>query len=699
MKTLLIITVFCLAVIFNVSGQATPQEMLNKAIYQEEVNGNLDEAIKLFLEIVDKNSTNRAVTVEAIYHLGLTNEKLGNKKAKEYYQKIVDSFGDQPEFVRIARERLARLTANGSSKEIALRQVWSGQQVDDFGSVSADGEYLTFTDWSTGNLAIRNLKTGENKPLTKEGNWNGPIQYALFSLISPDVKQVAYGWYNEKGIWELRLMELDTKSKVTLYSCDPGRYPVPELWTADGRKIIFQESDDQNQKWQIASIDVTSKDVKVLKEKVPGLSSMANLSLSPDEKKLAFDFPDPSDNNMNDIYLLSLDSNKEQPLIINPSNDRLIGWVPGRNTLLFTSDRSNTIDIWAVYIEGEKSAEAPEQILVNVGEILPMGFTRNGNLYYAINSDIFESFSLPLDQNTGKISDTPRTAFPGRIFDITWLQDGESLICRKFTDDWGFRLIAYNSNSGESRTLANNLFIKGGPKISPDGNSVLTVGIDRLRSGEKGYYGGIYSINIKTGLTAEIKVKQKINPSGGGVELDKEGKNIFYVSLNHIMKHNISTGVEKILFTNKDMYFEPVLKRSFDGRHLLFTGIVNVDGPVKLKEGESQLLIIPEDGGEPRILCVASFDEGMFKRINLTPDGKYIYFSCQAPMVKSILCRIPAEGGTPERVWQSKNYKIAGISIHPEGKKIALSTAVNQVEIRAIENLGRKVAEIYSGKQ
>src|SRR4030042_2780081 len=143
MKALLIISVFCLAVIFKVSGQTTPQEMLNKAIYQEEVNGNLDEAIKLFLEIVDKNSTNRAVTVEAFYHLGLTNEKLGNKKAKEYYEKIVNGFGDQPEFVRIARERLAVLTTSVSQKEIALRQVWTGNAVDLLGSVSADGEYAT----------------------------------------------------------------------------------------------------------------------------------------------------------------------------------------------------------------------------------------------------------------------------------------------------------------------------------------------------------------------------------------------------------------------------------------------------------------------------------------------------------------------------------------------------------------------------
>jgi TolA-binding protein len=108
MKTLIIISVFCLAVTFNVSGQTTPQEMLNKAIYEEEVNGNLEEAIKLFLKIVEKNPANRTVTAEAFYHLGLSNEKLGNKKAKEYYEKVVNNFTDQPEFVRIAKERLSK---------------------------------------------------------------------------------------------------------------------------------------------------------------------------------------------------------------------------------------------------------------------------------------------------------------------------------------------------------------------------------------------------------------------------------------------------------------------------------------------------------------------------------------------------------------------------------------------------------------
>ena len=145
------------------------------------------------------------------------------------------------------------------------------------------------------------------------------------------------------------------------------------------------------------------------------------------------------------------------------------------------------------------------------------------------------------------------------------------------------------------------------------------------------------------------------------------------------------------------MFFSPALKRSFDGRDLLFDGIADTDEPAKLNEGESYLLIIPENGGEARILCTSIFDGGVYKRFSLSPDGKYIYFSANTQQGQSILCRIPATGGMPERVWQSSGYKIVGISIHPDGKNIALSTSVIQSEIRVIENLGRKVAEVFSG--
>jgi Tol biopolymer transport system component len=704
MKALLIISVFFLAVIFNVSGQATPQEMLNKAIYQEEVNGNLDEAIKLFLEIVDKNSTNRAVTVEAFYHLGLTNEKLGNKKAKEYYEKIVNSFGDQPEFVRIARERLTRLTTSVSPNEIAIRQVWTGNDVDNSGSISADGEYLTFTNWVTGNLEVRNLKTNKNNQVTNYGSWKDSVQYVDKSLISPDGKQIAYLWYKErgdKGIYELRLIKVGNQTPVTLYYCIRNEYIIPEFWLSNGNKIIVQQYNSSNNVWQLSSVNITNGEFQLLlrKDKVPESSLPLNLSLSTDEKNIAFDFPNSSENGKYDIFLLTVDSKTETPLIKHPANDRLLGWLAGSDILLFTSDRTGTTDLWAVNTFEKRTSEETKCILTNIGDIFdPMGFTRDGSLYFSMGTFRNESFIVPFDNENGKVSINPRISLSGMIYDICWLPDGESLICTQNIVEpdksWSNTLHLVNSKTGEAKALASNLKIEGQIRLSPDGRSVLVLGLDKKRIDDKMR---IYAVDIATGLPVEIKVKQDISQSNSA-EWDKEGINIFYTSNDKIIKHNINSGEEMILYNDKRL-LHTILTRSFDGNNLLFDVVVNFDD-----EGLSlcNLLKIPEDGGEARTMCsYNSVQNWRFKRFALSPDGKYIYYSESgiASGDNSTLCRIPSTGGTPEKIWELKDYFIAGISIHPEGKRIALSASHPGIEIRAIDNLSKKVSEIYSRKQ
>ena len=703
MKALLIISVVCLAVTFNVSGQVTPQEMLNKAIYQEEVNGNLDEAIKLFLEIVDNNSTNRTVTVEAFYHLGLTNEKLGNNKAKEYYEKIVNSFGDQPEFVRIARERLARLTTTVSPNEIAIRQVWTGPDVDNSGSVSADGEYLTFNDWSSGNLMIRNLKTNEIKQLTVEGTWKDPNQYVFYSLISPDGKQVAYSLYKYNGSCDLKLIKLGNQTPVIL--CSEMEDIIPSLWFSNGNKIIVQKYDISKKIWDLSLINIASGEVKSLikKELAPGSGPQflpVLLSLSFDEKYIAFDFPDPAENGKYDIFILSVDSKTELPLVEHPANDRLLGWLPGKSELMFTSDRSGTTDVWVVNTSGNKTFGEPQCILTNIGDIHPRGFTRNGALYFSMVSFLDESFIVPFDNDSGKISSIARKSLPGLITDVCWLPDRESLICIQNIlepdKSWSNVLNLLNSRTGEARTLAGNLNIEGQFRLSPDGRSVLVLARDKRRSGDKDAKKGIYSIDLVSGLPVEIKVKNDVLMSWSA-EWDKEGINIYYTINNLILKHNIDSGEEMIIYTGKRLNV-PILTRSYDGNSLLFDDLTNID---EEGSGLSNLLKIPETGGEALIMYTYKSNQNWrFKRFALSPEGKYIYFSALDSASKSILYRIPAAGGTPEIILQvPKDFLFAGISIHPEGKQIALSVTKPGIEIRVIENLGRKVAEIYSGKQ
>jgi len=371
----------------------------------------------------------------------------------------------------------------------------------------------------------------------------------------------------------------------------------------------------------------------------------------------------------------------------------LLGWLPGNNELLFISDRSGTTDVWALNTSNLASLKDPELILTNIGNINPLGFTDNGSLFYSIRMRKFNAFIIPFDENSGKLSMDSKKAIFGSILDPLWINE-ETMIWENFATEpnstWKFKLSALNNKTGTKRELAANINVQGPPRLSPDGKSVLIFGLDELRVKDQNYKGGIYSIDINSGIASEIKVLKDVSRSYS-VEWDKDGKNVFYTSNRKIIKHNIETGVETVLYEDAHLGIYSSLRRSWDGDHLLFD--------VQENDTLKHLKSIPVNGGEDRILSSfnTSYTHIMFKKLILSSNGEYIYFSVDDPESESgsILWKISKEGGKKEKLWHSKN-KIAGLDIHPTGKQMVISNFSRVKEIRVIENLAQEVEKIFS---
>lgn len=579
-------------------------------------------------------------------------------------------------------------TAN-EIKKLAIKQAYPG--LDYTSSISADGEEIAFADWATGNLVLRNPKTGKDISLTSDGSFADTSQYVEYTLISPDGNRVAYQWYNTKELTELRLINVQTKIPEILYSCNKNEYITPAVWFSDCKNIIARKFCRADSAIQLVLINTVNKESRLLKEIPSGFYLQVHVSLSPDEKFLAFDLPVSQDQGKYDINLIALDTKNESRFIEHPAHERLIGWLPGRNELLFTSDRSGSTDLYAVKTAKNEPVNAPKRVLSNIGDIDPIGFTKEGSLFYSRKFTEIEPFVTSFDSESRNLNLNSRNSLSGRFFDILWLSDGESLVCSQFTEEQDKnsypRLYILNSKTAITRALANDLIIIGQSRLSPDQKTVLVTARDRQRLKDKNYKAGIYTIDLITGLPREIKVSHEISTLNNGVEWDREGKNIFYSSNGQIIKHNIGTGEEKVLFTDKRLFF-PTLLRSFDGRNLLFDIQVNVK--------ENDLVSIPVNGGEVVKLCSFNAIENFrFKRIAYSPEGKYIYFSGIAPVVKSVLFRIPAVGGIPDTIWKAKDDFIAGLSIHPDNTRMALSTYTPKAEIWTIENLGKEIDQIF----
>jgi len=529
--------------------------------------------------------------------------------------------------------------------------------------------------------------------VTNDATWIDSVEYVEYSRISPDGKQFAYTWYHKNINYELRLKRSISEKPITLYSCKGfDEYITPGVWFSDGKRLIAQRSNNKSRALDLLSIDINTGVIDVLKEIPPGIPFMANLALSPDERYLAYDLPKLTDNSMFDINIISLDNRQESCIIEHPANDRLIGWLPGRSEILFVSDRSGTKDMWAVTVAGGKPSGVPRRILNNTGNVNPMGFTRNGSLVFGVSTTVFESFIVPLDDKNGKVSMDERTSLAGQLFGCSWLPDGVSMILTEYNQgpaaQASMNLVLLNTVTGKSRILAGDLSFPGYYRISPDGRSIVAYGHDQKRLNDKEYSGGIYLIDIETGIANEVKTSYVVT-GFTSCEWDNDGRNIFCVNKNNLVKHNLESGSEEVIYTAKDIGYTTCLTRLLDGRNLLFDVTDWTNNTI-------HLLSVPVSGGDADTLAIYNgIGNPRLKRITLSPDGKYIYLSTRAPGMKSVLSRIPSAGGTTETLWQSLYYFLAGISVHPDGKKIALSTFETAREIRIIDNLDKKVAEIF----
>src|SRR5215472_11705867 len=245
-------------------GQKNDQAdvMFQAALHKQLVDGDLEGAIEQYKTILAKYGNDRSVAAKAWVEMGQCYEKLGKEEARKAYERVLREYADQNEAAAKARTRLAAISGNGASRssEMVTRRLWTGPAHGYVvGSVSPDGRYLSDVDWTTGDLALRDLVTGKTRRLTNSGRF---LDEPSFSVISPDGKEVAYNnWISKNGPPDLRVVRLDGSAPRVLYK---GVLAVPTDWSPDGKYILtllYKEAGT----FQIAVISVADGSVRVLK--------------------------------------------------------------------------------------------------------------------------------------------------------------------------------------------------------------------------------------------------------------------------------------------------------------------------------------------------------------------------------------------------------------------------------------------------
>ena len=611
----------------------------------------------------------------------------------------LDSYPEQVEAVTMADERLSLLLGTEAvigkeDKEFNIRRVWAGTDVDFYGAPSPDGRYLSYVNWEAGDsgnndLAIYELATGKKRRLTDKASWyeSDEYQFALYSVWSPDGKQIAYQWWS--NLIELWVIGLDDSKPRILYSAEETEWARPYDWTPDGRQTLacLAGKDGKN---KIVLVSVADGSVRVLKTldkyygpKLPSWYTPENMNFSPDGRYIVYDFPQKEDSH--DISLMSTDGSSEIPLVEHPAHDYVLGWAPDGKNILFASDRTGTRDVWVIQIADGELQREPELVKSDIGRFQPMGFTRDGSFYYGSGggraSDVYIA---ELDPETGEILVPPKKVvkrFEGHSGAPDYSPDGKYLAytARRVTSALISAppqvLCIHSLETGEERELFPKLESIAEPRWSPDCSSIVVGGRDYNSNNN---IWGIYQIDTQTGVVTLLVPP----PEDGELNTHEwfpDGKALLYgrtdskANIYRILARNLESGTEKELYRADGRRF--LLSCSPDGKWLAFIN----------KQEKGTLRIMPAAGGEPRELYRCEQGDDNLTTLKWTPDGKYVLFVISG-QDKDGLWRIPIAGGEPQKLGLEME-KIIDLSIHRDGQYIAFSASTTRpAEIWVMEN-------------
>lgn len=646
---LLIVCLFC--TMTTVYSQQSAGQLYEKALFTEEVMGELQNAINLYQQILDNNPENKQIAAKALLHQGMCYEKLGNQEAIKKYQRLVDNYPGQKNEVALAKERLSKLLFVEEVSKTPLMPKFTKIKIPtnpQNGVLSPDGKKLAFV--SDGAIWIIPLRGTVNSNIAGE-----PIRIAEI----PDA-------------WD---------------------YGSLMSWSTDGNWIAVN-GEDTDEGTNVYIIKVANGELRTISIPKRGFSSFSyRLSLSPNGQILAFsaielgmttfdgeDHPHPHDRR---IYTVPVQGGEPKQVSSKGARARLPAFSPDGKFVAYVgySKGGNIGELWIVPTTGGN----PMKLAKVNGQLRGPVWSSDGK-YIATHHEPYNTHSskeilvYALSSDLSTTGEPKKITLPKESYNILagWTPDNELGVF--IQSDEHSAIYTVPASGGKAVQVTQEVLWPYYPRWSPDGKNIYFRPTPTIVSSKEGdvvesespvFYVSAIGGNIEEVPVVQPDLHLTSKVPGAGFNISPDGKKIV-----------ISTGHKRLRTPNKGNLWTISLKdglltrisagKAFDGGYpcwspdgkwIAFVSWFKVQPDI---ENFKAIYMIPSEGGKIRQITSKADSVGD-GAITFSTNGENIAF-----FSGSTIKTIPVEGGQSKvLVTKIKSVDHSNLAYSPDGSKIA----------------------------
>jgi len=548
-------------------------------------------------------------------------------------------------------------------------------------TMSAEGRYLAYLNGLV--VSVRDVTTGTVKAVSPRGDGT---EWPEFSAISRDAGRIVFTWFNGER-YQLRLAAVQEEgvAEPTVVVDDPElEYLEPFDWSPDGRRVaLVLARKDKTRQIAILTVDERRLDRLTTLD----WNGTTRVLFSPDGRWVAYDAVTSNDGTR-DVFVMAVDGSRRALAVGGPSHDVLSGWAPDGRSLLFQTDRGGRMGLGRVPIVDGRAAGAPVMLRPDFdGEMV--GVTSTGTVVFVSRVGQRQIQMSTVDLSTGRLIEGPVTVAPryaGLAGPPDFTPDGAAVSF--ITSDEGVgipRLVVQSLENGATRELPVPLKYFRQATWTADGRSVVAQARD-----DKGRP-GVFLVDVDSG-----DITRLLDDGCSGPQLSRDRDTLFCRrrledGSFQFIAHSLRTGEERVILPSPQMVSQQV---SPDERYL---AAVEWEGGVHQgPDAHQQLVLVPLDGGEPRVLYRTSEDEPLSTFLTWTADNQRLLVTQRGAEA------VERDNGQAGRPWYLWSIALDGTrtridigfptigsenQIHPDGRRIAFMRGRDRYEVWKLEGI------------